>query len=130
MNNKITSHSFFFFIDNIKELENYYTKVDKFFNKNDLICNNKFFSFFLNEKIDFDFLEKNNKLITFFIFYNKIFFKDHLKNLKKCLINENFLKISNEKLNLKMFLNSYFFNKYILLSIFILKKRSLAIRKK
>lgn len=118
-NNK---NSFFFFVDFMDELESKYLKIDNFFQDPSFLFPNKFFSIFSNEKIDFDFLEKNEKLISFFFIFNKIFFKNHIKNLKLCFTNENMFKNLKKKMNISFFLNFYFFFRHVLCFIFVLKK--------
>jgi hypothetical protein len=115
-------NSFFFFVDCSKNFESKCFKIDSFFYDYAFLFPNKFFSAFYNSRIDFDFLEKNEKLISFFFFYNKFFFKGQIKNLKTCLFNENFFENLEKKLNINFFLNFYFFFRHLYNFIFLLKK--------
>lgn len=124
INTKNYKNSFFFFVDYINETETTMFKIDKFFIDSSFLSPNKYFSVFYNEKIDFTFLEKNEKLISFFLIFNKFFFKHQIKNLKFCLHNENLFKSLNKKLNLTFYSNFYFFFRYFYSFIFILKKIS------
>lgn len=117
-------NSFFFFIDSMTEFETTIFKIDNFFIDSSFLSPNKYFSIFSNEKIDFNFLEKNEKLISFFLIFNKIFFKDQIKNLKFCFYNEKLFRSLNKKLNLTFYLNFYFFFRYLYNFMFILKKIS------
>lgn len=118
--------SFFFFVDCIKDLELNYFKIDNFFNKSDLLSSNKYFSVFLNSSIDFEFLEKNENLLSFFFIFNKFFFKNQIKNLKICLQHEGFFRDLKKKLNINFFLNFYFFFRYIYSFVFLLKRIALS----
>lgn len=122
MKHLINKNSFFFFVDFLKDFETKYFKIDTFFSDSEFLFPNKYFSFFSIEKIDFDFLEKNEKLLTFFYIFNKLFFKDQIKNLKTCLLNE-FSSIKIKKgLKINFFLNFYFFFRYYYTFIFLIKK--------
>lgn len=91
----------------------------------------KYFLSFQNNKINFSFLEKNNKLLFFFVFFGKIFFKDQLKNLKNLLNIENNLFNNVSAINTlalmrnKLYLNFFFFFRHIFSFIFLLKNISL-----
>lgn len=126
---KKNKNSFFFFVDCLKDFENKYFKINNFFINTDFLFPNKYFSVFLKDKIDFDFLDKNEKLVTFFFIFNKFFFKNQITKLKVCLINEHFLFNSlKQKLNITFFLNFYFYFRYIYTFTFILKKKALKIK--
>jgi hypothetical protein len=115
-------NSFFFFFDSFGiEGEKHLLSVDNFFGKSDSFSTIKYFLHFFTNDIDFNFLEKNNKLIFFFLIFNKLFFKDHLRTLKRMLDNENTLS----KLKIKFYLNFYFFSKRLYSFVFILKSISL-----
>lgn len=120
MNKMKNKNSFFFFIDYLNEMENnnFYLKVDNYFKNNPLICNNKIFSVFSNDKINFDFINKNFNLLSFFYFDNKFFFKNHLKILKAYSLNNKIRKI---KIINSIFLNFFFFFRHIFTFSFILK---------
>lgn len=119
-------NSFFFFVDFLKDFEQKYLKIDKFFGDSKLLFPNKYFSIFSNTKIDFDFLEKNEKLISFFFIFNKFFFKDQLKKLKLCfIIDEKFFINLEKRLSINLFLNFYFFFRQIYSFILIIKKIAL-----
>ena len=83
-NNK--NYTFFFFVDCVKENESDYLKINNFFYPLEILSHNKYFSIFQNNSVNFDFLEKNDKLISFFLYMNKFFFKNQIKNLKLCLM--------------------------------------------
>ena len=119
-NNKhlLTDSSFFFFIDSLNSFESKFIKTKLFFPYFHLLSPINFFSVFKNNKIDFDFLEKNEKMLFFFFIFNKLFFKSNLKNLKNLINNEDILS----NLKLKTNLNFFFFSRYIL--NFVLKKIS------
>jgi|SRR5690606_25860160 len=118
--NKI-DFSFFFLVDFLKDdHENKIFKINNFFGNIESLCSVKFFYFSHINKIDFNLIEKNNNFIFFFLFLNKIFFKDQLKNLKTLLKFENFFFDINA-LNLKFYLNFYFFFQRIGRFIFLLK---------
>lgn len=126
MNSLVNKNSFFFFIDSVKDFETKYFKIDNFFKDSSLLDPNKYFSIFYNTNIDFDFLEKNEKMLSFFFIFNKFFFKDQLKNLKICLINECISgRDLEKKLSITFFLNFYFFFRHFYTFIFLLKKIAL-----
>lgn len=121
--NNFNNKSFFFFIDFLKEFELNFFKVDSYFNNIELLCCNKYFIPFFNNKIDFLLLEKNEKFLFFFIIFNKIFFKTQKKILQLCLNIENDNILYKKSLKLKFNFNFFFFYKHIYLIIFILKKK-------
>ena len=59
-------------------------------------------------------------MLFFFFIFNKLFFKSNLKNLKNLINNEDILS----NLKLKTNLNFFFFSRYILNFVFLLKKIS------
>lgn len=123
-NNKITN-SFFFFVDFLKEIESSkYLKIDNFFKDTSKLYPNAYFSIFSNSQIDFDFLEKNEKLISFFLYNGKLFFKNQIKNLKICSLYEEKIKSVQKRLNISFFLNLFYFFRHIYCLIFLLKKIS------
>jgi hypothetical protein len=126
INNKYSSYKniFFFFIDSQQDTHDNFLNT-KIFQKISDLAPVKYFSVFNINKIDFDFLEKNEKLIFFFLIFNELFFKTHIKNLKNCLNAETNLDKSFLNLKIKFFLNFFFFNFYIYNSIFLLKKIAL-----
>lgn len=123
-NINIKNYTFFFFIDCIKEIESVYLKINNFFDTSELLSHNKYFSIFLTKQIDFNFLEKNEKLISFFFFLNKFFFKDQIKSLKLCLLNEDITKSIHKIKSIPFFLNFFYFFRYLYFFVFILKKFS------
>ena len=122
-----TNNSFFFLIDTLDvSNEKKILNVNSFFRKEkiDFLSSVKYFLFFSKDKIDFFLLEKNYKLIFFFNFFNKLFFKDQIKNLK-LLFNIEKNNLSSKVLHIKFYLNFYFFFKHIISFTFILKFVSL-----
>jgi len=116
-------NSLFFFVDSVVgEQEKVFLNVNKFFNGIDLLLSTKYFLPLSNSKIDFNFLERNNKLVFFFYFMNKLFFKNQIRNLKFLLDVEKDNELSNVMfLNIKFYLNFFFFSRHILSFIFLLK---------
>jgi len=112
---------FFFFIDCIKENEFDYLKINNFFQNAEVLCHNKYFSMFSSNKIDFSFLEKNEKLLSFFIYGNKFFFKNQIKILKLYVLNA---LNENSNKNIPFFMNFFFFMRNLYFFVFILKKIS------
>jgi hypothetical protein len=123
-NNKIKGNSFFFFIDLFEDGEAKYLKIDKFFNNHTKLYPNFYFSVFRNSKIDFDFLEKNDNLISFFMYNGKFFFKNQIKNLKACFFYEDKFKNIQNRLNNSFFLNLFYFFRHVYCFIFLLKRLS------
>lgn len=124
-NNKKITNSFFFFVDHLKEMESSkYLKIDNFFNDTSKLYPNTYFSIFPNSQIDFDFLEKNEKLISFFLYNGKFFFKNQIKNLKICSLYEEKIKSIQKRLNISFFLNLFYFFRHVYCLIFLLKKIS------
>jgi len=120
----IKNYTFFFFVDCIKENESDYLKINNFFYPLEILSHNKYFSIFQNNSVNFDFLEKNDKLISFFLYMNKFFFKNQIKNLKLCLMQNEFIFNKLNGSNLPFFLNIFFFFRHIYFFIFLLKKLS------
>ena len=102
-------NSLFFFVDSVVgEQEKVFLNVNKFFNGIDLLLSTKYFLPLSNSKIDFNFLERNNKLVFFFYFMNKLFFKNQIRNLKFLLDVEKDNELSNVMfLNIKFYLNFF-----------------------
>jgi hypothetical protein len=121
-NNK--NYIFFFYIDCIEENESNYFKINNFFHSSEILCHNKYFSIFEANAIDFDFLEKNDKLISFFLYMNKFFFRNQKKNLKLCLLQNILTHNVFECSTIPFFLNMFFFFRHIYFFIFLLKKLS------
>lgn len=126
MNNNSVNYknSFFFFIDLLKEFEANSFKVNSFFQQVDLLLPVKYFSVFPINKINFDFIEKSDKMFFFFYIFNKFFFKNQIKNLKFCFINEDGL-LKTDNLKNKFIYNLFFFARYFYNFVFILKKIAL-----
>lgn len=124
-NNNINymDNSLFFFVDSVVgEREKFFLNVSKFFNDIDLLSSTKYFLILSNSKIDFNFLEKNNRLVFFFFFINKLFFKDQIKNLKFLLdVEKNNILSNVMSLNIKFYLNFFFLSRHILSFVFLLK---------
>lgn len=124
-NNNISykNNSLFFFVDSVLgEQEKVFLNVNNFFNGIDLLSSTKYFLLLPKIKIDFNFLERNNRLVFFFYFINKLFFKDQIKNLRFLLDAEKDNELSNVmSLNIKFYLNFFFFSRHILSFIFLLK---------
>lgn len=122
INNK--QNTFFFFVDVLESLDPHYLKIDNFFNDTKKLYPNAYFSVFSNSKINFDFLEKNEKLLSFFIYNGKIFFKNQIKNLKISFFYEEKFKNIEKRLNISFFLNLFYFFRHVYCFIFLLKKIS------
>jgi len=122
INNK--QNTFFFFVDALESLDPHYLKIDNFFNDTKKLYPNAYFSVFSNSKINFDFLEKNEKLLSFFIYNGKIFFKNQIKNLKISFFYEEKFKNIEKRLNISFFLNLFYFFRHVYCFIFLLKKIS------
>lgn len=120
-----STNSFFFFVDSLENNDSKYLKIDNFFFDSTKLHPNIYFSVFCNSKMDFDFLEKNDKLISFFLYDGKFFFKDQIKNLKTCFLYEDMFRNNIEKkLNLSFFLNFFYFFRNIYCFFLLLKKLS------
>lgn len=123
-NNKINNNIFFFFVDANKDYDIKLFNINNFFWNIDLLLPVKYFLSFQKNKINFSFLEKNNKLLFFFVFFGKIFFKDQLKNLKNLLNIENNLFNNVSAINTlalmrnKLYLNFFFFSVIFLVLFF------------
>jgi hypothetical protein len=107
--NNLDNKCFFFFIDFLKEFESNSFKIDLYFNNVELLCCNKYFIPFFNNKINFSLLEENEKFLFFFIIFNKIFFKNQKKNLQICLNIEKNNLLYKKRLKLKFIFNFFFF---------------------
>jgi len=122
---KTSNNSFFFLIDFLKNgYEKNLLLINNFFRneKINILSSVKYFLFYSNYKIDFIFLEKNYKLISFFIFLNKLFFKQQLKSLKILFDIEIKTNITNVNLlKNKFYLNYYYYYYHIIKIIFMLK---------